>query len=74
MGDVHGSWSGHRVGVLIRIWPDTVKPLSGRVAVEGAEPRRFEGWLQLLGILAELLEPARASGAPAGGRGGELDP
>jgi hypothetical protein len=60
--------------MLVRIWRDETRALSGRVAVEGAEPRRFEGWLQLLGILAELLGPGRASGTPAGGRGGELDP
>ena len=60
--------------MLIRIWRDETKALSGRVAVEGAVPRRFEGWLPLLRILAELLDPARASGTPAGGRGGELDP
>jgi hypothetical protein len=59
--------------MLIRIWRDETQALSGRVALEDGEPRRFEGWLQLLGILAELLEPARASGTPAGGRGGELD-
>ena len=60
--------------MLIRIWRDETGALSGRVALEGGEPRRFEGWLQLLGILAELLEPPGTSGAPAGGRGGQLDP
>jgi hypothetical protein len=60
--------------MLIRIWRDETQALSGRVALEDGEPRRFEGWLQLLWILAELLEPARASRTPAGGRGGELDP
>jgi len=60
--------------MLIKIWRDQTRALSGRVAVEGAAPRRFEGWLQLLGILAELLDPCRASGTSAGGRGGELDP
>jgi hypothetical protein len=60
--------------MLIRIWRDETRALSGRVALEDEEPRRFEGWLQLLRILAELLEPAGASGATAGGRGGQLDP
>jgi hypothetical protein len=60
--------------MLIRIWRDQTQALSGRVALENEEPRRFEGWLQLLGILEELLEPRGASGAPAGGRGGQLDP
>jgi hypothetical protein len=60
--------------MLIRIWRDQTQALSGRVALEDEEPRRFEGWLQLLRILAELLEPAGASGAAAGSRGGQLDP
>jgi hypothetical protein len=60
--------------MLIRIWRDDTRALSGRVAVENEEPRRFEGWLQLLRILAELLDPGRASGTSAGGRGGKLDP
>ena len=60
--------------MLIRIWRDETRALSGRVALEGGEARRFEGWLQLLRILEELLEPARTSEAPAGDRGGKLDP
>jgi hypothetical protein len=60
--------------MLIRIWRDETPTLSGRVALGEGEPRRFEGWLQLLRILAELLEPGGASGAPPGGRGGKLDP
>jgi hypothetical protein len=60
--------------MLIRIWRDETHALSGRVALEDGAPRRFEGWLQLLRILAELLEPGRSSGAPAGGLGGKLDP
>jgi hypothetical protein len=60
--------------MLIRIWRDQTPALSGRVALEGGEPRRFEGWLQLLRILEELLEPAGTSEAPAGSRGGQLDP
>jgi hypothetical protein len=60
--------------MLIKIWRDETPALSGRVTLGEGEPRRFEGWLQLLRILAELLEPGGASGAPAGGRGGKLDP
>jgi hypothetical protein len=60
--------------MLIRIWRDQSQALSGRVALEDGEPKRFEGWLQLLRILEELLEPGGTSGAPAGGGGGQLDP
>ena len=54
--------------MLIKIWRDETQALSGRVALGEGESRRFEGWLQLLRILAELLEPGGASGASAGGR------
>jgi hypothetical protein len=60
--------------MLIKIWRDETQALSGRVALGEGESRRFEGWLQLLRILAELLEPGGASGASAGGRGSKLDP
>jgi hypothetical protein len=60
--------------MLIKIWRDETQALSGRVALGEGESRRFEGWLQLLRILAELLEPGGASGASAGGGGGKLDP
>jgi len=57
--------------MLIKIWRDETQALSGRVALGEGESRRFEGWLQLRRILAELREPG---GASAGGRGGKLDP
>jgi hypothetical protein len=60
--------------MLIRIWRDDTPALSGRVALDGGEPERFEGWLQLLRILTELLGPAGRSGPAARGGGGELDP
>jgi hypothetical protein len=60
--------------MLIKIWRDETPALSGRVTLGEGEPKRFEGWLQLLRILEELLEPGGTSGAAAGGRGGQLDP
>ena len=41
--------------VLIRVWIERAEPLAGTAAVEGAEPRAFEGWLELLRVLSELV-------------------
>jgi hypothetical protein len=41
--------------VLIHIWVERTQPLAGTAAVEEAEPLRFEGWLELLGVLSELV-------------------
>jgi hypothetical protein len=43
--------------------------------VVGDEPSRpFAGWLQLLGLLSELVERQERSEAAPGGLGGEPDP
>ena len=41
--------------VLIRIWIERAEPLAGTAAVEGAEPLAFQGWLDLLRVLSELV-------------------
>jgi hypothetical protein len=41
--------------VLIRIWVERTQPLAGTAAVEEAEPLPFDGWLELLGVLSELV-------------------
>jgi hypothetical protein len=41
--------------VLIRVWIDRADPLAGTAAVEGAEPLPFQGWLELLRVLSELV-------------------
>jgi hypothetical protein len=61
LGDVCGWPAARLVDVLIHIWPDEAHPLSGRVARDGQEPRRFTGWLQLLSILSEWLDPERTT-------------
>ena len=41
--------------MLIRVWIDRADPLAGTAAVEGAEPLPFQGWLELLRVLSELV-------------------
>ncbi len=43
----------------IQIHVDAAQPLSGKVAVEDEPPVPFAGWLQLLCILSDLLEPPK---------------
>ncbi len=73
LGDVHGLGRSYRDGVLITIWRDGTEPLSGRVEVAEGDIEVFVGWLQLLGILSRVLEPARSGPSPGEGSG-ELDP
>jgi hypothetical protein len=53
--------------VLIRVWIEDRQPLAGTAAREGSEPLRFDGWLELLRVVSELV-----AAAPAGG--GDRDP
>jgi hypothetical protein len=41
--------------VLIRVWIEGSQPLAGTAAIEGDEPLRFDGWLELLGVVSELV-------------------
>jgi hypothetical protein len=54
--------------VLIRIWVERPQPLAGSAVTEGSEPLRFEGWLELLAVVAELIAAAPSSGADGDGR------
>jgi hypothetical protein len=47
--------------VLIRVWVERTQPLAGTAAIEGAEPRRFDGWLELLNVLSELVAAASSA-------------
>jgi hypothetical protein len=44
--------------VLIRIWIECTQPLAGTAATEGGEPLRFDGWLELLRAVSELVAAA----------------
>jgi hypothetical protein len=41
--------------MLIRVWIEGSQPLAGTAAVEGREPLRFDGWLELLRVVSELV-------------------
>jgi len=44
--------------VLIGVWVERSQPLAGTAATGDLEPRRFDGWLELLTVLSELLAAA----------------
>jgi hypothetical protein len=48
--------------VLIRIWVERTQPLVGTATTMDAEPRRFDGWLELLTALSELVAAAPSAG------------
>lgn len=43
----------------IQIFVDAAQPLSGKVTLEDEPPVPFEGWLQLLCLLSDVLEPSK---------------
>ena len=50
------------VSVVVQIWMDTTHPPTGRVVLVGGEAAQsFTGWLQLLTILTNAVEPPQAS-------------
>ena len=44
--------------MLIGIWIERTQPLAGTAATEGREPLRFDGWLELLRVVSELVAAA----------------
>jgi hypothetical protein len=60
--------------MVIMIWVEDRLPVVGRAGVGDEPPRPFAGWLQLLGLLSDLVERQEASQATAAGLGGEPDP
>jgi hypothetical protein len=44
--------------MLIRISIERTQPLAGAAATEGGEPVPFEGWLELLRVVSELVAAA----------------
>jgi hypothetical protein len=52
--------------VLIRIWVRSTQPLTGTAATKGSGPLHFDGWLELLRVISELVvtdPPARENQA-----------
>jgi catechol 2,3-dioxygenase-like lactoylglutathione lyase family enzyme len=63
---VHGSRKPRQAAdVLIRVWIDGTQPLSGTAATEGREPLRFDGWLELLRVVSDLVGAAPSNGEDA---------
>ena len=60
--------------MLITIRVDAVKPPSGALAVDEGPPQPFAGWLELLGILTDLLPSGDWSSGAAQGLRGQLHP
>jgi hypothetical protein len=48
--------------MLISIWIEGSQPLVGTAAIEGVEPLRFNGWLELLRVVSELIDAAPQGG------------
>ena len=48
--------------MLIRVWVERTQPLAGTATVEQAEPLRFDGWLELLRVISELVAAAPSAG------------
>jgi hypothetical protein len=46
--------------MLIRISVDSSQPLTGSAASDEAGPLYFDGWLELLRVVSELVTPARS--------------
>ena len=47
--------------MLIRVWIEDTQPLAGTAATEGSEPLHFDGWLELLRVVSELVAAAPSS-------------
>ena len=55
--------------VLIRLWIEGSQPPAGTAATEGSEPLRFDGWLELLRVVSELVAAAPSSDEDADAAG-----
>ena len=51
--------------MLIRISVERSQPLTGSAASDEAGPLYFDGWLELLRVVSELVTPARCGGEDA---------
>lgn len=57
--------AGSSTGVEIRIRVDRTEPLTGTAVADGTA-RRFDGWMGLIGAIAELLGSAETNVKEAG--------
>jgi hypothetical protein len=49
--------------VLIRVWIERSQPLAGTAAAGEAEPLHFDGWLELLRVISELVAACPSDGS-----------
>lgn len=47
--------------MLIRIRIESTQPLAGTAAAKGSDPLPFDGWLELLRVISELVAAAADS-------------
>jgi hypothetical protein len=59
--------------MVITIWVEDRHPVAGRARFGDQPPRPFAGWLQLLGLLSDLIERQETSEATPAGLGGQAD-
>jgi hypothetical protein len=59
--------------VLIRVRIEGTQPLVGTAVTKGSEPLRFDGWLELLRVVSELVAAAEEP-APEGRQGDDSRP
>lgn len=62
MTDIHRPRVRNPRSMVIEVRVDQQHPLVGTVAVEGESTATFEGWLDLLAALSQLLERTPVSG------------
>jgi catechol 2,3-dioxygenase-like lactoylglutathione lyase family enzyme len=55
--------------VRIRLWIEGSQPLAGTAATKGSEPLRFDGWLELVKVVSELVAAAPSSDEDADAAG-----
>jgi hypothetical protein len=54
--------------VLIRIWIQSTHPLAGTAVTKGSGPLHFDGWLELLRVISQLVvADTEGPGEPAKG-------
>jgi hypothetical protein len=51
--------------MLIRISVESSQPLAGSAASDEAGPLYFDGWLEMLRVVSELVTPALSGGGDA---------
>lgn len=55
--------------MVIHLRIDRPEPLKGTATAGGREPMPFEGWIELLAVMAELVRSRTTRGEPPAGAG-----